>query len=308
MDNKIFNWMALFLAIISWQCSAEDTVTINCRTENSNFYNEVNSYLKEDKVKNFIIQGNCRMLQPLIIFKSGVSLIGEDQSSIISGGVIITNGVSNVKIKNLTLTGDFAALIISNNAFATIYNSLIYNSNRGVSAFYGGTVRLINSTIVNNTQGLVVGTNSNAILEGSKIEQNKLGVQLFANGVLTLEKSLDSGNVSTVNDNIDGIYASSGGTLRPVNAQIMNNQQKGIYIFDGGMLFLSQLYTVQIINNKTGIVIDNSIVPDLSIAKVKLVGNQENEIECRKIWNNEKLKLFIAQNQLDKKVTSGCLN
>jgi len=141
-----------------------------------------------------------------------------------SKGVLMSSGVSNVTIRNMTIKQFYYGIYLCNCSYNMIFGSIIINNNRyGVWLSESSTYNTIyGNLLINNTRGIQLSPSChhNTITE-NRIENNDYGISLDR----SLHNLIFQNNIK---DNYYGLYLSSSSNNKFYYNSLVNNFQHAV--------------------------------------------------------------------------------
>jgi len=210
------------------------------------------------------VSGTC--YESVFIFRSNVTLVGENPSDGISGNfsILASRGASHIEVESMTLGGGSVGLGCFSGATVTARNVNIVNSGTGVMAFYGGNCDISDSTIDNNGHGLTLGSNSQVWLRGVDVTTSaisttsNMGANVLTGSSLSLGRSPTDFSPTTFSNYYRGLQVTANGSVRILQAIFENNVADGIWADSGSSVFFESSSNAEVRNNgRFGISIGN---------------------------------------------------
>ena len=164
--------------------------------------------------------GTCEEF--ITISRERVQIIGVDEGATIFGRVRIF-GPSNVTFRNFTITGPDYGVMARDGRIRLIDMNLVGNDDLGIEGYSGATINLIRSTVANNggPHGVILESAALNLVDSHVYGHPDLGIAVLANSSLSLADS-------SVGDNLRGVVANLGSSVRAVNTDITDNILDGI--------------------------------------------------------------------------------
>ncbi len=164
--------------------------------------------------------GTCEEF--ITISRERVQINGVDDGATIVGRVRIF-GPSNVTFRSFTVTGPDYGLLARGGRTRLIGVNLEGNEDAGIEGYDGATINLRDSTVANNggPHGVVLENAAMNLVNSHVYGHPDLGIAVLGNSSLRAEGS-------SVGDNLRGIVADLGSSIKAVNTDITDNILDGI--------------------------------------------------------------------------------
>jgi hypothetical protein len=213
------------------------------------------------------VTGYCT--ENLLITRDRVSIYGDGNTAI--DGRVSVRGANNLMIQNLTITGSGDGISASVARIRLINVHLVGNYGDGIALRHGGYVFMRDGSIANNHGdiGLLIENGSGQLRDVEVSDNDFHGIVVNVNGSLEmiggsvnlheqaagitakLSSTIELDGV-TVNNNLDGIYVSTGSAATIYNSTVNENYIIGIAAIDnssaeigGSELAHNELYGAQ---------------------------------------------------------------